>query len=88
MADGRIVYQGPSKESTKYFSRIGFECPRFANPADFFMKLLTINFPLSKNDEIKLEILNKGYSKHLLPQILERVGKEEIADHKLQVDSS
>jgi hypothetical protein len=88
MADGKIVYQGAAKESTKYFSRIGFECPRYANPADFFMKLLTINYPLTKTDEEKLEILNGGYLKRLLLPILDNVGKEQKADYKIGFESN
>ena len=45
MADGNIVYQGDAKESVKYFMDIKMPVPQFANPADYFMKLLSINYP-------------------------------------------
>ena len=29
----------------EYFRTLKFNIPRFANPADFFMKVLSINYP-------------------------------------------
>jgi len=54
MADGHIMYQGLAKESTHYFKKIGLECPTFSNPADYFMRVLTINYPKETNDEKKI----------------------------------
>lgn len=45
MADGHIMYQGDAKASVDYFKKIDRPVPQFANPADFFMKLLSINYP-------------------------------------------
>jgi len=61
MADGHIMYQGLAKESTRYFSKIGLDCPTFSNPADYFMKILTINYPKQVNDEKKLAFMNGNY---------------------------
>lgn len=38
MSEGRIIYQGEASEATDYFKKIGYVCPRFCNPADFFLK--------------------------------------------------
>ena len=46
--------------------------PKNCNPTDFFMKLLSINYPKQKEDEEKLEYLNRNY--HL---ILEKGVKSE-----------
>jgi hypothetical protein len=35
--------------------------PRFANPADFFMKILTINYPKQVDDEKKIDFLLSNY---------------------------
>lgn len=40
MMEGHIVYHGPAKEATAYFSEIGYPCPKYANPADFALKVL------------------------------------------------
>jgi hypothetical protein len=44
--------------------------PRFANPADFFMKILSIKYPKSKEDEDKLDYLNKCYHQRLEKSII------------------
>ncbi|KNC77312.1 hypothetical protein SARC_10225, partial [Sphaeroforma arctica JP610] len=36
MAMGRIMYMGESSQTVKYFADLGFQCPNFTNPADFF----------------------------------------------------
>ena len=57
MCDGHVIYQGEAKDSTRYFEDIDIPCPKFSNPADFFMKILTIDYPKNSNDEKKLEYL-------------------------------
>jgi len=51
MMDGHIVYQGSAKDSTKYFSSIGYLCPIQSNPSDYFMKVLAVNYPKKLEDE-------------------------------------
>ena len=58
MADGNIVYQGDAKASVEYFRQIQRPVPQYANPADFFMKLLSINYPKQTEDEEKMVYLN------------------------------
>jgi len=45
MADGNIVYQGLANKAPSYLKSMGFEFGTFANPADIFMKILSINYP-------------------------------------------
>ncbi|CDW73845.1 abc transporter family protein [Stylonychia lemnae] len=61
MADGHIMYQGLARDSTKYFSSIGLNCPLFSNPADYYMKVLTINYPKQESDEKKLTFMMNSY---------------------------
>jgi len=61
MADGHIMYQGDAKASVEYFKKIDRPVPQFANPADFFMKLLSINYPKRQEDEDKLAYLGRFY---------------------------
>ena len=65
MADGHIVFQGDAKASTPYFASIGYQCPNFANPADFFMKILTVNYPKQSKDEEKVQFLTDNYETFL-----------------------
>ena len=61
MADGYIVYQGDAKKSDAYFAQIGKPLPRFANPGDYFMKVLSINYPKTQVDDDKIAELNRNY---------------------------
>ena len=61
MADGYIVYQGDAVGSDAYFAKIGKPLPRFANPGDYFMKVLSVNYPKQKEDNDKIAELNRNY---------------------------
>ena len=37
---GNIIYQGIAVEAIDYFAKMGFECPEFSNPSDYFMKIM------------------------------------------------
>ena len=40
LAEGELVYQGSTNYCLEYFSSLGFECPEFSNPPDYFMSIL------------------------------------------------
>jgi len=61
MCDGHIVFQGDAAKSPSYFRSIKYDMPRFANPADIFMKLLAINYPKGDADLEKIEYLKRCY---------------------------
>lgn len=61
MADGFTVFQGDAAESMEYFRSLNYEVPRMCNPADYFMKVLAINYPKKAEDEEKLTHLTYGY---------------------------
>jgi len=39
LADGRTAYDGPASETVQYFGRLGYNCPIYSNPADYFIKV-------------------------------------------------
>ena len=50
LSGGRVVYYGSAKEVVGYFSNLGYSCPRYTNPADyFFMEVL--NETLTKSEK-------------------------------------
>lgn len=65
MCDGNIVFQGEARRSAKYFGEIGIPCPRFSNPADFYINKLTINYPKQPSDDKKVAYLTDCYFKKL-----------------------
>jgi hypothetical protein len=38
-----MCYAGSADGATAYFGRIGYECPRDTNPAEFLIDLVTID---------------------------------------------
>lgn len=54
MMDGHIVFQGRANICPQYFKKIGYPLPKLGNPADHFMKILSLSYPLTKADEEKL----------------------------------
>ncbi|CAK4071550.1 unnamed protein product [Aphanomyces euteiches] len=38
LSNGRTVYYGKAADSVAYFASIGYQCPNFMNPTDYFMK--------------------------------------------------
>ncbi|KAL7558424.1 hypothetical protein ACA910_015766 [Epithemia clementina (nom. ined.)] len=46
---GMTVYYGPTSGMASYFSKRGFPCPAFSNPADFYMDVLSGIIPHPDN---------------------------------------
>ena len=57
LVDGYIVYQGYADLSPYYFNSIGFNCPEYANPADYFLKRLAVSYPKCRRDQDKIDYL-------------------------------
>ena len=41
----------------------------YANPADYYMRVLTVNYPKEENDNKKVEFLKSSYETMLIPII-------------------
>ena len=50
MSDGHIVYQGEAKKSAAYFRSIGFSLSTHSNPADTYMRVLAVKYPVNDKD--------------------------------------
>ncbi|KAF3763128.1 hypothetical protein M406DRAFT_347013 [Cryphonectria parasitica EP155] len=48
---GRPVYSGAADHMLTYFGRLGRDCPRNTNPADFVMDLITVDLQEQKREE-------------------------------------
>ena len=83
MADGHIVYQGMANLTPEYFSKMGFNFNRFANPADIFMRILSINYPMQEEDNLKLDLLIKSYDSELRSNVNHELEKIKIRDFDL-----
>ena len=61
LAQGKFIYQGPTRDGVQYFSSIGYQCPEYSNPADYFIDLA---HPDAKESE-RFNNLFKGYEETL-----------------------
>uniref|UniRef100_A0A6J0UDC5 ATP-binding cassette sub-family G member 8 n=1 Tax=Pogona vitticeps TaxID=103695 RepID=A0A6J0UDC5_9SAUR len=43
MTSGVTVYSGAAQDMVQYFTKIGYPCPTYSNPADFYVDLTSIN---------------------------------------------
>ncbi|TMW64532.1 hypothetical protein Poli38472_011412 [Pythium oligandrum] len=44
LSGGRTVYFGPRNEAHKHFASAGYECPMYANPAEYYIELVNADF--------------------------------------------
>uniref|UniRef100_A0A8D0CGN2 ATP-binding cassette sub-family G member 8 n=1 Tax=Scleropages formosus TaxID=113540 RepID=A0A8D0CGN2_SCLFO len=43
LSSGSAVYCGPAKDMVAYFGALGHPCPRYCNPSDFYVDLISID---------------------------------------------
>ncbi|XP_062852054.1 ATP-binding cassette sub-family G member 8 [Trichomycterus rosablanca] len=43
LSSGSAVYCGPAKDMVQYFTSLGYPCPRYCNPSDFYVDLISID---------------------------------------------
>lgn len=62
LALGRTIYFNEARKAVGYFDRLGYECPKKTNPAEYFMKILSAeNFMKEDDQGDVLEIAKKRY---------------------------
>lgn len=44
LSRGHTLYFGPASETVDYFAGIGFACPNYSNPADYFISIVNTDF--------------------------------------------
>lgn len=70
MVEGHIVYQGRASKSTHYFSSLNYPCPVYANPADYFIKILNISGKNVAQNQERIDYFVDCYFKNNYPHIL------------------
>ena len=43
VSQGRTIYYGPPENALAYFNSLGYRCPPYVNPADFYIDLLSVD---------------------------------------------
>nr|XP_044993617.1 ATP-binding cassette sub-family G member 8 isoform X2 [Jaculus jaculus] len=55
MTSGTTVYLGPAQHMVQYFTEIGHPCPRYSNPADFYVDLTSIDRRTKEQEAATME---------------------------------
>lgn len=54
----------------KYFEKLGCPLEKFKNPADSLIKLLSVNYPKSEDDQDKIDTFVKSYLEFNHPRVI------------------
>jgi len=78
---GHVIYEGPAHAAVDHFAEIGYPCPEYSNPADYFM-MEVMQYKGEEDDEQRLKLLLNAYtqSKTLID------AKEAGSSEKRQLD--
>lgn len=82
--NGHIMYQGLAGESAAYFTTNGYKIDRFVNPPDEYMKITSISFPLTKEEEDRCANMLENYNNRFSEEIIYDI--KEIEDPKSMID--
>ncbi|PJF19160.1 ABC-2 type transporter domain-containing protein [Paramicrosporidium saccamoebae] len=67
LAEGRVIYYGPTQNVLEYLSQLDFECPQYTNPADFlFMDVLNESDTSSYAGPIKVGDVHESTNAKLI----------------------
>uniref|UniRef100_A0A8D0D4I9 ATP-binding cassette sub-family G member 8 n=1 Tax=Sander lucioperca TaxID=283035 RepID=A0A8D0D4I9_SANLU len=68
LSSGSAVYCGAARDMVPYFTALGYPCPRYCNPSDFYVDLISID---RRSPEREAECLER--SRVLAEQLMEKV---------------
>jgi len=83
---GMTVYYGPTSGLEAYFEKRGFPCPPRANPADYYMDVLSGIIPHADNDDWKREDLFEEWM--TAEENADRISDEDAAKIMEEVNSA
>lgn len=67
---GKPAYYGPRAEALDYFSKLGFECPPFTNPAEFLIDLVSLDYDNTASrisSEERIQTLVEKFESNIRP---------------------
>ena len=75
LSAGELVYFGSAKDTLPYFGSVGYQCPQFANPADYFLTLINMDF----EGHADVPYLVSTYKNSVLKQsVLKEIGHDNM----------
>ncbi|XP_051506925.1 ATP-binding cassette sub-family G member 8 isoform X2 [Myxocyprinus asiaticus] len=72
LSSGSAVYCGQAKDMVPYFTALGYPCPRYCNPSDYYVDLISID---RRSPEIEAECLER--TRILAARFVEKVKNTE-----------
>lgn len=57
LAEGKCVFQGAATNTVGYFSNMGFECPKYHNPADYMIEVVSKEYG-NFNDQLAAQAMD------------------------------
>lgn len=70
LSSGSAVYCGAARDMVPYFTALGYPCPRYCNPSDFYVDLISID---RRSPELEQECLQRA-------RLLSEQFKEKVRD--------
>ena len=67
--EGHVIYQGLARESVNYFAKYGYQCPEYANPADYFLREFSVPKVQDESYFEKIRSLSENYNTSTSKQI-------------------
>lgn len=67
--EGYVIYQGLAGESVNYFAKYGYQCPEYANPADYFLREFSVPKVQDESYFEKIRSLSENYNISALQQM-------------------
>jgi len=58
LSQGETVFFGDAQNMVEYFNRLGFSCPKYSNPCDYFMDIATIDFRSAEQTQKSTETVS------------------------------
>ena len=83
LVEGKCIYQGRADQSIDYFARMGFPCPEFSNPPDYFMSIMHHESSVNVNNYPKYF---ETYEKQLMPKIAEQIKEKSTSKVEKRIE--
>lgn len=69
LMEGRTIYQGKARDAIDYFAKIGYHCPEYSNPADYFIKTFSVNSKDNAIEQERIEEVSSNYDRLLKEKV-------------------
>ncbi|RLN56221.1 hypothetical protein BBP00_00008108 [Phytophthora kernoviae] len=88
VADGSCVYDGKASDCVAYFSTIGYQCPEYMSPMDYFLSQMVVGDHGSDDEGVaRVEMLKRQWSDRNAAVYAENEARATVATENAVVDA-